>query len=122
MLFDNKIFDQRKSPVWLEAKNVVRGFQEFLPKIKRDDGINILSFNDVNGVDYKLVCFVALNEGLFPLIKTEDALFDDQDKSKLKLFLQKKLSRFPEMALTTSKINIEKQRIRFFSAILIISL
>ena len=37
-----------------------------LPKIKRDDGINILSFNDVDGVDYKLVCFVALNEGLFP--------------------------------------------------------
>jgi hypothetical protein len=35
LLFDNKIFDQRKSPVWLEAKNVVRGFQEFLPKIKR---------------------------------------------------------------------------------------
>ena len=23
--------------VWLEAKNVVRGFQEFLPKIKRGD-------------------------------------------------------------------------------------
>ena len=35
LLFDNKIFDQRKSPIWLEAKNVVRGFQEFLPKIKR---------------------------------------------------------------------------------------
>ena len=35
LLLDNKIFDQRKSPIWLEAKNVVRGFQEFLPKIKR---------------------------------------------------------------------------------------
>ena len=35
LLFDNTVFDQRKSPVWLEAKNVVRGFQEFLPKIKR---------------------------------------------------------------------------------------
>ena len=37
LLFDNKIFDQRKSPVWLEARNVVRGFQEFLPKIKRGE-------------------------------------------------------------------------------------
>ena len=37
MLFDNKVFDQRKTPVWLEAKNVVRGFQEFLPKIKRGE-------------------------------------------------------------------------------------
>ena len=36
-LFDNKVFDQRKNPVWLEAKNVVRGFQEFLPKIKRGE-------------------------------------------------------------------------------------
>lgn len=113
-LMDKKLTLHNAMEVIIESlKNI-----NILPKIKRDDGINILSFNDVDGVDYKLVCFVALNEGLFPSIKTEDALFDDHDKSKLKLFLQKKLSRFPEMALTTSKINIEKQRIRFFSAIL----
>ena len=37
LLLDNRVFDQRKSPIWLEAKNVVRGFQEFLPKIKRGE-------------------------------------------------------------------------------------
>ena len=37
LLLDNQVFDQRKSPIWLEAKGVVRGFQEFLPKIKRGE-------------------------------------------------------------------------------------
>ena len=51
MLFDNKVFDQRKSPIWMESINVVRGFQEFLPKIKRgeikvnaDGTFNFLNF------------------------------------------------------------------------------
>ena len=40
MLLDRQVFDQRKTPVWLQALNVVRGFQEFVPKLKRGN-INI---------------------------------------------------------------------------------
>ena len=112
-LIDKKFTIQIAIEVIIESLKKIN----ILPKIKRDDGINIISINDAIGVNYKLVCFVALNEGLFPGINPEDILFDDDDRNKLKLFLSNKLSRFPEMALTTSNVNLEKQRIRFFSAI-----
>ena len=33
----NYTFDLRKNPLWLDQTNLVRGFQEFLPKLKRGD-------------------------------------------------------------------------------------
>ena len=36
-LFNNKTFDSRKTPVWLEAKNLVKGFKEFIPNLKRGE-------------------------------------------------------------------------------------
>ena len=33
----NYNFDTRKNPLWLDQTNLVRGFQEFLPKLKRGD-------------------------------------------------------------------------------------
>ena len=64
--------------------------ENILPKIRRDNGINILSLDDAIGADYKLVFFIALNEGFFPSLKSEDILFNDIDKSELKSFLSNK--------------------------------
>jgi FKBP-type peptidyl-prolyl cis-trans isomerase FkpA len=36
-LFNNKTFDSRKTPVWLEAKNLVKGFKEFIPNLKKGE-------------------------------------------------------------------------------------
>ena len=36
-LFDGNTFDSRKTPVWMEAKNLVKGFKEFLPLLKRGE-------------------------------------------------------------------------------------
>ena len=30
-----RYMDQRNAPIWLQAKNVVRGFQEFVPLLKK---------------------------------------------------------------------------------------
>ena len=55
-LMDKKLTLHNAMEVIIESlKNI-----NILPKIKRDDGINILSFNDVDGVDYKLVCFCGI--------------------------------------------------------------
>ncbi|GIR98388.1 MAG: hypothetical protein CM15mP101_07580 [Flavobacteriaceae bacterium] len=35
MLLNKDVFDQRNAPIWLQAKNVVRGFQEFVPLLKK---------------------------------------------------------------------------------------
>jgi len=37
MLLDNRLFDQRKYPIWLDGIGLVRGFQETLPKINKGD-------------------------------------------------------------------------------------
>ena len=37
LLFDGSSFDSRKNPIWMEAKNLIRGFQEFLPLLKKGD-------------------------------------------------------------------------------------
>ena len=92
--------------------------ENILPKIRRDNGINILSLDDAIGADYKLVFFIALNEGFFPSLKSEDILFNDIDKSELKSFLSNKSLKLPQMALSNSNINMEKQRIKFIAAIL----
>ena len=92
--------------------------ENILPKTRRDNGINILSLDDAIGADYKLVFFIALNEGLFPSLKSEDILFNDIDKSELKSFLSNKSLKLPQMALSNSNINMEKQRIKFIAAIL----
>ena len=89
-----------------------------LPKIKRDNGINILTLDEAIGGDYKLVFFAALNEGFFPSLKSEDILFNDIDKNELKSFLSNKLLKLPQMALSNSDVIMEKQRIKFFAAIL----
>ena len=36
-LFNGNTFDSRKTPVWMEAKNLVKGFKESLPLIKRGE-------------------------------------------------------------------------------------
>ena len=37
LLFDGSSFDSWKNPIWMEAKNLIRGFQEFLPLLKKGD-------------------------------------------------------------------------------------
>ena len=62
MLLNKDVFDQRKSPIWLQAKNVVRGFQEFVPHLKKGSyDINVdgtYKFNDFG------IGFVIMPSGL----------------------------------------------------------
>jgi len=37
LLLDGVSFDTRKNPIWMEAKNLIRGFQEFLPLLSKGD-------------------------------------------------------------------------------------
>jgi FKBP-type peptidyl-prolyl cis-trans isomerase FkpA len=61
-LFSNDVFDSRKTPIWLEAKNLVKGFKEFLPKLKR--GEIIINNNGTYNFKNFGIGFVIMPSGL----------------------------------------------------------
>ena len=62
MLLNKDVFDQRKIPIWLQAKNVVRGFQEFVPLLKKGN-ININSDGTYDFTNFG-IGFIIMPSGL----------------------------------------------------------
>lgn len=62
LLFDGKSFDSRENPIWMEGKNLIRGFQEFLPLLKKGD-VTINSNGTYNFFDFG-IGFVIFPSGL----------------------------------------------------------
>lgn len=62
MLLNKDVFDQRNAPIWLQAKNVVRGFQEFVPLLKKGN-INTNSDGTYNFTNFG-IGFVIMPSGL----------------------------------------------------------
>ena len=62
LLFDGSSFDSRKNPIWMEAKNLIRGFQEFLPLLKKGD-VNVNNDGTYDFMDFG-IGFVIFPSGL----------------------------------------------------------
>ena len=62
MLLNKDVFDQRNAPIWLQAKDVVRGFQEFVPLLKKGN-IDINSDGTYNFTNFG-IGFVIMPSGL----------------------------------------------------------
>ena len=62
MLLNKDVFDKRNTPIWLQAKNVVRGFQEFVPFLKKGN-IDINANGTYNFTNFGLG-FIIMPSGL----------------------------------------------------------
>ncbi len=87
------------------------------PRDSHDQGVWILNpRDDAVGLDFDLVLFAGLNEGEFPGVPQQDALFSDKERHSLRLNLEEQGRSLSKLALPTADVLFEQQSIQFLSA------
>ena len=87
------------------------------PAKNNDHGINIINIDDAVGLEYRLVCFAAQNDGLYPSTQLKNKLLNNNDRHNLKLEIEKSNKKLPVMALADSNILLEQESIKFISSL-----
>ena len=87
------------------------------PRDRHEQGVWILNLHDAVGLDFDVVLFAGLNEGEFPAVQHEDALFSNRERYWLRQHLEEQGRPLPFMALPESSVLFEQQSVLFLSAL-----
>jgi hypothetical protein len=87
------------------------------PRDSHEQGVWILNPHDAVGLDFDLVLFAGLNEGVFPSVPQQDALLNDKERYWLRLHLEEEGRCLPRMALPEAGVLFEQQSVLFLTAL-----
>lgn len=82
-----------------------------------EQGVWVLNPYDAVGLEFDVVLFASLNEGVFPAEPQQDVLLNDAERYALRCFLEEQGSSLPFLALATAGCQYEQQSVRFLSAL-----
>jgi hypothetical protein len=87
------------------------------PRDSHEQGVWILNPHDAVGLDFDVVLFCGLNEGGFPAIPQQDALFSDQERHWLRLHLEEQGRHLPALALPKAEVQYAQQSVLFLAVL-----
>ncbi len=87
------------------------------PRDSHEQGVWILNPHDAVGLAFDLVLFAGLNEGEFPAIPQQDALFSDGERQTLRNTLGQQGGHLPALALPKAEVLIEQQSVLFLTVL-----
>ncbi len=87
------------------------------PRDSHEQGVWILKADDAVGLDFDVVMFAGLNEGEFPGVPQQDALFSDDERQWLRRHLEEQGRHLPALALPKADVLFEQQSVLFLSVI-----
>ena len=82
-----------------------------------DQGVWVINPHDAAGLDFDLVLFAGLNEGDFPALSKQDALFSDLERAQLRTYLETHGKRLPALALAKADVLMEQQSVLFLTVL-----
>ncbi len=87
------------------------------PRDSHEQGVWILNPHDAVDLHFDVVLFAGLNEGEFPAVTQQDALFNDEERHRLRRHLEEHGRDLPALALPKADVLYAQQSVLFLSVL-----
>lgn len=88
-----------------------------LPGSSAEYGVWVVAPADMAGLTFDVVLIAGLNEGSFPAITREDAVFSDEERSALRKALERQGVKLPQWGLPLLSIRSAQERVLFLACL-----